>query len=142
MNLYDFVVKEQGDFDTYDTVFDVCVTVCEPYEYDEGEEKEYYDVFNDLIMKKVSVIKKISGCECLCNWSDFILFNKAVFRKAAEELWTNVPKKDDDLVYEWIKEIHSWMAGYVSESIYKKFITTYGEQLRVAGESNTSGELD
>lgn len=132
MNLYDFLTKEQGDFDTYDTVFDVCVTVCEPYEYDEDEEKEFYDVFNDLIMKNVSVIKKISECECLCNWSDFILFNKAVFKAAAEELWPYVPKTEDNLVYEWIKEIHAWMAGYTSEKVYKTFVTKYGKQLKAA----------
>ena len=132
MNLYDFVMKEQGDFDTYDTVFDVCVTVCEPYEYDNGEEKEYYDVFSDLIMKKVSVVKKISDYECQCNWSDFILLNKEIFKRASTELWTSVPAGEEELVYQWIREIHAWMAGYVSESTYKKFVTTYGEQLKTA----------
>ncbi len=51
MNLYDFLTLEKADFDTYDSVFDVCVTVCEPYEYEEGDEKEYYDIFNELIVK-------------------------------------------------------------------------------------------
>ena len=58
MKLYDFIALEKADFDTYDTVFDVCVTVCEPYEYEEGEEKEYYDIFNELIMKNVEVEEK------------------------------------------------------------------------------------
>ncbi|WP_303800279.1 hypothetical protein [Ruminococcus flavefaciens] len=60
MTLYDFILQEQGDFDTYDTVFDVCVTVCEPYEYDEGNKKDYYDIFNDLIMNNVEVDYKKS----------------------------------------------------------------------------------
>ena len=129
MTLYEFITQEQGDFDTYDTVFDVCVTVCEPYEYDEGEEKQYYDIFNDLIMKNVEVDYKKSDYECICKWNDFIEKNIETFRKAADELWGRTPKADDDLIYEWIREINSWMAGYVSESIYKKFVTTYGEQL-------------
>lgn len=129
MTLYEFITKEQGDFDTYDTVFDVCVTVCEPYEYDEGEEKEYYDIFNDLIMKKVEVERKTGECSCVCKWNDFIEKNIETFRKAADELWERTPKADDDLIYEWIKEIHAWMAGYVSESIYKEFVTTYGKLL-------------
>lgn len=128
MTLYDFILQEQGDFDTYDTVFDVCVTVCEPYEYDEGEEKDYYDIFNDLIMKNVEVDYKKSDYECICKWSDFIEKNIETFRKAADELWYHTPKKNDDLIYEWIREINSWMAGYVSESIYKKFVTEYGTQ--------------
>ena len=130
MTLYDFILQEQGDFDTYDTVFDVCVTVCEPYEYDEGEEKEYYDIFNDLIMKNVEVDYKKSDYECICKWNDFIEKNIETFRKAADELWYHTPKNDDDLIYEWIREINSWMAGYVSESVYKKFVTEYGEQLK------------
>ena len=130
MTLYEFITQEQGDFDTYDTVFDVCVTVCEPYEYDEGEEKQYYDIFNDLIMKNVEVDYKKSDYECICKWNDFIKKNIETFRKAADELWYHTPKNDDDLIYEWIKEINSWMAGYVSESVYKKFVTEYGEQLK------------
>ena len=130
MTLYDFILQEQGDFDTYDTVFDVCVTVCEPYEYDEGEEKEYYDIFSDMIIKMVEVEEKTGECTCICKWSDFIKNNIETCRNAAEELWYSAPKEDDDLIYEWIKEINSWMAGYVSESVYKKFVTEYGEQLK------------
>lgn len=129
MTLYEFITLEQADFDTFDTVYDTCVTVCEPYEYEEGEQKEYYDIFSDLIMQMVEVEEKTGGCTCLCKWSDFIEKNIATFRKAADELWTKTPKTDDDLIYEWIKEINSWLAGYVSENTYKKFVTTYGEQL-------------
>ena len=128
MTLYEFITTEHADFDTYDTVFDTCVTVCEPYEYEEGEEKEYYDIFNDLIMKNVEFSEKISECSCVCKWRDFIKKNLEVFRKAADELWVRTPKEDDDLIYGWIKEIHAWMAGYVSESTYKEFVTKYGTQ--------------
>lgn len=129
MNLYDFLTLEKADFDTYDSVFDVCVTVCEPYEYEEGDEKEYYDIFNELMMKKVEVEEKTGECTCVCKWSDFITKNLDTFRSAADELWVRTPEPDDDLIYEWIKEINAWMAGYVSESAYKKFVIKYGEQL-------------
>ena len=129
MNLYDFLTLEKADFDTYDTVFDVCVTVCEPYEYEEGDEKEYYDIFNELMMKKVEVEEKTGECTCVCKWSDFITPNLDTFRSAADELWVRTPESDDDLIYEWIKEINAWMAGYVSESAYKKFVIKYGEKL-------------
>lgn len=129
MTLYEFITLEQADFDTFDTVYDTCVTVCEPYEYEEGEQKEYYDIFSDLIMQMVEVEEKTGECTCLCKWSDFIEKNIATFRKAADELWMRTPKADEDLIYEWIKEINSWLAGYVSENTYKKFVTTYGEQL-------------
>ena len=129
MTLYEFITLEQADFDTFDTVYDTCVTVCEPYEYEEGEQKEYYDIFSDLIMQMGEVEEKTGEGTCLCKWSDFIEKNIATFRKAADELWLRTPKADEDLIYEWIKEINSWLAGYVSEKTYKKFVTTYGEQL-------------
>lgn len=128
MTLYEFITLEKADFDTFDTVYDTCVTVCEPYEYEEGEEKEYYDIFSDIIIQKVEVEEKTGECTCLCKWSDFIKKNIATFRKAADELWMRTPKADEDLIYEWINEINSWLAGYVSENTYKKFVTTYGEQ--------------
>ena len=129
MNLYDFLMLEKADFDTYDTVFDVCVTVFEPYEYEEGDEKEYYDIFNELMMKKVEVEEKTGECTCVCKWSDFITKNLDTFRSVADELWVRTPESDDDLIYEWIKEINAWMAGYVSEGAYKKFVIKYGEKL-------------
>lgn len=130
MTLYDFITKEQADFDTYDTVYDVCVTVCEPYEYDEGEDKESCDIFSDMIIKMVEVEEKTGECTCICKWSDFIKNNIETFRNAAEELWYSAPKEDDDLIYEWIKEIHLWLAGYVSDNAYTTFVTKYGEQLK------------
>ena len=81
-------------------------------------------------MKNVEVDYKKSDYECICKWNDFIEKNIETFRKAADELWYRTPKNDDDLIYEWIKEINSWMAGYVSESVYKKFVNEYGEQLK------------
>lgn len=126
MTLFDFIVKEQADFDTYDTEYDMCVTVCEPYEYDKDEEKEPYDIFTELIMKNVEVERKTGECTCVCKWSDFIKNNIDTFRKAAEALWYSTPETNESLVYEWIKEIHLWLAGYVSDTTYKTFITEYG----------------
>lgn len=130
MTLYDFIAKEQADFDTFDTEYDVCVTVCEPYEYDEGKEKEPYDVFTELIMKNVEVESKTGECTCVCKWSDFINRNIDTFKRAAEQLWYALPKTDDTLVYEWIKEIHYWLAGCVSNKTYDKFIKEYGNLLK------------
>lgn len=132
MTLYVFIVNEKADFDTYDDIYDICVTVCEPYEYAKGEKKDYYDIFSDLIMKSVSVIRKTGECTCLCAWSRFIILNKDTFIKAANDLWVHVPEDENQLVYEWIREINYWLAGYVSENIYKRFVTDYGNLLKAA----------
>lgn len=130
MTLYDFVRMEDTDFDTYDTVFDVEVTVCVPY--DDSEITEWHDKFYNFIIKHVEFKEKTSECECTAEWTNFITDNLEVFREAANDMWYDdrVPDDDDDLIYEWIKEIHSWLAGYVSEVEYQKFMEKYAPKIK------------
>lgn len=129
MTLYDFVRMEDTDFDTYDTVFDVEVTVCVPY--DDSEITEWYDKFYNFIIKHVEFKEKISECECTAEWTNFITDNLEVFREVANDMWYDdrVPDDNDDLIYEWIKEINSWLAGYVSEVEYQKFMEKYAPRM-------------
>ena len=100
MTLYELLKMEQCDFDTFDTVFDICVTVCDPYTPDE---EEWFDKFYDFIIKNIEVVEKTGECTCVCKWYDFINNNIEVFRKAANDMWYEdcIPKNDDDLIYEW-----------------------------------------
>lgn len=131
MTIYDFLKLEKSDFDSYDTEFDICVTVCEPYDGDLTE-ADSYDLFCDFIYKHVELVEKTGECTCIANWTKFITDNLDVFRECANDMWYegSVPKNDDDLIYEWIKEIHSWLAGGVSETSYKKFIETYATKIK------------
>lgn len=131
MTLYEFIKMEQADFDTFDTVFDICVTVCEPYVCVE-EEEEYYDKFYDFILKNVDVVEKTGECTCICKWYDFIKNNIEVFRKAANDMWYEglVPDNEEDLIYEWIKDMEGWLAGYVSEDSYKNFMEKYADKIK------------
>lgn len=130
MTLYDFIRMEDTDFDTYDTVFDAEVTVCVPY--DDSEITEWYDKFYNFIIKHVEFKEKISEGECTAEWTNFITDNLEVFREAANDMWYDdrVPDDDDDLIYEWIKEINSWLAGYVSEVEYQKFMEKYAPKIK------------
>ena len=123
MTLYEFIRMENADFDTYDTVFDAEVTVCVPCD----EENDYYDKFYNFILKHVEFVEKTSEYECTAEWTKFIVNNIDVFRMAARRMWREetVPKSEDDLIYEWIMEIHSWLAGYVSETEYAEFMENY-----------------
>ena len=131
MTLYELLKMEQCDFDTFDTVFDICVTVCDPYVPDEGEE-EWFDKFYDFIIKNVEVMEKTGECTCICKWYDFIKNNIEVFRNAANDMWFEdcIPDNEEDLIYEWIKDIHLWLAGYGSECEYKKFMKNYSDKIK------------
>lgn len=115
ITLYDFLKLSEGDYDTYDTKYDAEVTVC----YIDREE-DYYEKFCNEIIKKVNVVK-INKDTLVVDWSEFIERNMGKFRKFTKQHWNeNYQYEDDDdeFVYQWIGEIHLYMAGYVSENFY------------------------
>ena len=113
MTLYEYLRMAENDFDTYDTQYDASVTVCHIY-----EEDDEYDKFCNNIMKKVDVVK-INGDALTVNWSELIEKNMDKFKKFAREYWAYDYEDDiDEFVYQWINEIHMYIAGYVSEDFY------------------------
>lgn len=123
MTLYDWLKLNDGCYDTYDLVYDGVVTV----DYIENEE-EFYDKFCMGMARKIEFVNTVKGssCEIVCNWTKFIRDNIEIFREFTEENWTHQYEDDiDEFIYQWIKEIHYWMAGYVSENTYKDFIENY-----------------
>ena len=124
MTLFEYLKMSEGDFDTYDTKYDAEVTVCyieEEYETDE------YDKFCNGITKKVNVVK-INGDYLIVNWSELIERNMNKFKDFTKKYWKYQYKNDiDEFVYQWISEIHMYIAGYVSESFYStlnEFVNT------------------
>ena len=122
MKLYDFMKMSETDYDTYDTVYDACVTVCYA-----DEEVDSYDKFCNEIMKKVEVAEVHENC-LIVDWSALISGNIDKFREFTEKHWRYTYEDDEDeLIYQWINEIHAYMAGYVSENFYNtlvKFVET------------------
>ena len=113
--LFDFIKMSERDYDTYDTKYDAVVTVCHICEEDESDD---YDKFCNNIIKKVNVVE-INGDSLIVNWSELIERNMDLFKYFTEEHWYYHYEDDiDEFVYQWIKEIHMYMAGYVSEDFY------------------------
>jgi hypothetical protein len=110
----------EADYDTYDTEYDAGVTVCYI-----DEESDAYDAFCNSIIKKVDVIK-INGSSLMVNWSDLIERNMHKFKSFTKKYWHYQYENDtDEFMYQWITEIHMYMAGCVSDSFYpilKKFV--------------------
>lgn len=118
MKLYDFMKMSEVDYDTYDTVYDACVTVC----YTDDEESDSYYKFCNEIMKKVEVTEVHENC-LIVDWSALISGNIDKFREFTENHWKYTYEDDEDeLIYQWINEINAYMAGYVSEDFYNVLV--------------------
>lgn len=128
MNLFEFINTTQKDFDTYDDVYDASVTVCFiEDDYDEDDEFHNYDKFCNDIIKLVEVIKQTDDCTLLVKWTDLINRNMEKFKDFTKKYWRDTCQYDDDeLVYQWINEIDSYMAGNVSLSFYKTLVEFVG----------------
>lgn len=114
MKLYDFMKLTETDYDTYDTVYDEGVTVCY---IEEDTENDNYDKFCINIMKKAEM-EKLNGDILIVNWTKLIKDNMEKFKEFSIKHWRFQYNDEDDFIYEWIKEIHMYMAGYVSEDFY------------------------
>ena len=120
MKLYEFMKLTEADYDTYDTVYDACVTVCYIDEKDEAKDN-YYKFCSD-IMKKVEVEKQ-NGYILLVKWTELIENNMEKFKLFTEKHWRNKYEDDEaEFVYQWINEIHYYLAGYVSEDFYDTLV--------------------
>lgn len=123
MTLYELLEFTEDTFDTYDTVYDAIVTI----DWIDTE-TDYYDKFCNGILKLVVVCKKIKRGTVSAYWTEMITRknNFDVFKEFTEKNWKCKYEDDEDeLIYQWIKEIHYWMAGYTSESVYEDFVTNY-----------------
>lgn len=125
MKLYEFIKLTETDYDTCDTVYDACVTVCFIDEEDEARDG-YYKFCTDII-KKVEMEKQ-NGDILIVNWTKLIQDNMEKFKAFTEKHWRYTYEDDDDeFIYQWINEIQAYMAGYVSEKFYDtlvEFVTT------------------
>lgn len=136
MTLFDYMKVTMEDYDTYDTVYDAIVTVCW---IDESEENDNYEKFCIGIIKKVDV-ENASHCGESVNvkWTELITNNMEKFREFTKKYWRDDCQYEDDedeFICQWIDEIQSYMAGYVSETFYKVLVELVGS-LQYGGENS------
>ena len=121
MKLYEIMKMSQNDYDTYDTVYDADVTVCY---IAENEARDSYDRFCIELMKKAEV-EKINGDVLIVKWTELIQNNMEKFRAFTKENWyENCQYEDDEdeFIYQWINEIHQYIAGNVSMDFYDNLV--------------------
>ena len=120
MKLYDFMQESYNDYDIYDTEYDTAVTVCH---IDEEDIDDDYDKFCVEILKKVDYVEQTDSCTVIVDWSGLIKRNWNKFKAFSDAHWYNSYNEDDDeFIYQWIKEINYYVAGYVSDDFYKTLV--------------------
>lgn len=120
MTLYDFIKVTERDFDVYDDVFDAEVTVCY---IRESNRNDFCEKFCIEIIKKVNLVKQTDDCCLVAKWTKLIQDNMEKFREFTDKHWSRKYKDDEDeFIYQWINEIHLYMAGYVSEDFYETLV--------------------
>ena len=116
MSLYEYMNEYQEDVDTYDTEYDAVVTVCFT---EEEDAEDNYDRFCLDIIKKVQVESFAHG-DVIVDWSGMIKANLEKFKEFTSKYWKYQYEDDEDeFIYQWIREIHYYLAGYVGENTYK-----------------------
>lgn len=121
MKLYDYLKLTENCYDTSDTVFDAVVTVDF---IEENKNNDNYDKFCIELMKKAEV-EKVNDDTPIVKWTELIQNNMEKFKEFTAENWYESCQYEDDedeFIYQWINEIHQYMAGNVSEDFYKKLV--------------------
>lgn len=116
MMLSDLLVHGD-DCDVYDDVYDIGVTVCLP-----DQEDCDYDRFCNEICRHVEADSVMGDGKIVARWSSLIENNIDAFRDFSEKYWHDynfADYDDDEFVYAWIRELHYYIAGYVSDSFYE-----------------------
>lgn len=119
MTLYEYMNEYQEDIDTYDTEYDAVVTVCF---MEEEDVEDNYDRFCLDIIKKVQVESFAHG-DVVVNWTELIKKNMEKFQEFTEKHWKYTYEDDEDeFIYQWVREINLYLAGYVGEKMYGKLV--------------------
>lgn len=127
MTILDYIMDNGKELcaDIWDDEYDTCVTVDISVE-DEAEEN--YDRFCRKLLSKVEFVghvwswdlDKYEETSLIAKWSKFIGDNLKEFRDFSNKYWVkNNWEDDEDFVYEWIGQLHLYMAGYGTEEEYK-----------------------
>ena len=120
MKLYELLKMSESDYDVYDTEYDASVTVCF---IEEDNKMDDYDKFCVGITKKVEVVKIVQDSHLVADWSKLIRDNMEKFKEFTEKNWKYKYRDDEDeFMYQWINEIHLYMAGYVPDSFYSELV--------------------
>ena len=124
MTLYEMLMTHESVCeDTSDTVFDAVVTIDWERDYSPSYDLKALHDFSINLFKAVNFIEVNKYNVWIIDWSGFIKDNLEKFKQFSKDYWERDISdwSDDDLIYEWINELHYCLAGYATDFIYKEF---------------------
>lgn len=126
------------DFDVGDETFDVLVCCCSPNPQPfSPTKKEPYDYFTDYIYDNVKIVNaKPDKDFVVADWTGFVEERFDKLKEFSRQYWRGNYDDKDDFTYEWINEIHAWLAGNVCDENYNDFLRV------VAGEDIPSSKKE
>lgn len=117
-SVYEFMCLTQGDYDINDSELDTSVTVVYIEESDDNDTHEQFCI---ELLKKVKLNSFTNNC-VEADWSALIRENKELFTQFMKENWKQQYTDEEEFIYQWIKEIHLYLAGYTYDDMYAKML--------------------
>ena len=118
MYLQESLEMKRDGVDSWDTVYDVCVTA----EYIPNTETDSYSEFCRVLFSKVEIDHIMSDYSVCVLWDDLIEKNMKLFDEFATKYWMYEYEDKDEYIFQWITELHNYCAGNVPESYYPKLL--------------------
>ncbi len=112
MRLLDYLKINSECTDFHDYIYSSGV-VCVDY-YPNDPLKNWHSLFCVALYEKVQVTDYCVAC-----WSDLIVNNYEKFKEFSNKHWATQYDDEDDFIYEWIKELHLYLAGMTNNDMYR-----------------------
>lgn len=127
MTILELLNKTHADFDVYDTEFDESVCCCDMDEEDvkENEGDNYYLFCYNLLSRMPLYEEHDYGIDygtASAEWCKLIETNFDLFKEFTKRHWGCDYEDKDDFIYNWISEIHYYLAGYTDEGVYSDLV--------------------
>lgn len=119
MKLYDWWKHDKGSYDCYDTELTISVTI----DWIDGSLlNSDYGKFAVELTKKVDFVERVSDSTLICDWSKLIRDNYSKFKEFTAWNWQRDYADPEEFIFQWIRELHYYVAGYVPEETYSKIL--------------------
>ena len=120
MTLRDLLEAKGEGLDTGDKDFDIIVTAeyITKEEFAKYKDEPYYK-FAEWIYNHIKVVDPKND---ICDYTGFVEKNMTALRNFSKQHWRYQYPDPDDFTYEWIGELHGFLAGNATDQNYSDLL--------------------